>query len=157
MKLHTSCVWMYKLKAAVRFSHGCLTFARKAVARWSCRFARLSQVRPYGIRANFIGSRTFRSILVAAVQSMTLQGVRTTNVRVHTHVFGLQMPQDCRAITVLWFCALLHGCHKNATKSTTTNEIRMTDARLHLRQSCKSARPSCDSLSRERKTTVLVS
>ena len=58
-------------------------------------------------------------------------------------------------------CALLHGCRRNAAKRTTTLEalgsVRRTDARPHLGQACKSARPSCDCLARERKTIVRVS
>ena len=42
-------------------------------------------------------------------------------------------------------CALLHGCRKNATKRTNTDKVCIADARPHLQQSCKSARPSCDS------------
>ena len=47
--------------------------------------------------------------------------------------------------TVQSSCALLHGCRKNATKRTTTDKVCIADAWPHLRQSCKSARPSGDS------------
>ena len=76
-------------------------------------------------------------------------------LRACTRVLCLRMPRrGCP-------CALLHGCRRNAAKRTTTLEdlgsVRRTDARPHLGQACKSARPSCDCLAGERKTIVRVS
>ena len=41
-----------KREAAVRRSHDYLTFTRKAVARWSCKFARLTQEQTVCVEKN---------------------------------------------------------------------------------------------------------
>ena len=62
-------MWIFaKINAAIRCSHNCLALAHRAVARWACRFAKLSQVHPCISREIFIGSRTVHSILAAAMQ-----------------------------------------------------------------------------------------
>ena len=43
-----------KRKAAVRCSHDCLVFTRRAAVRCACKVARLSQVQPRDNRATFI-------------------------------------------------------------------------------------------------------
>ena len=55
-------------KAAVRYSHDCLVFTRRAVVRCASKVARLSQVPPRDNRANFISCPTVRGVIVVAVQ-----------------------------------------------------------------------------------------
>ena len=72
-----------KHKAAVRCSHDCLAFTRRAVVRCACKVARLSQVRPRNNRANFMSCLTVRSALAAAVQlhASSFHGFRATVLR----------------------------------------------------------------------------
>ena len=49
-----------KCKAAVRCSHDCLVFTRRAAVRCVCKVARLSQVRPRNNRANLMSCFTVR-------------------------------------------------------------------------------------------------
>ena len=82
---------------------------------------------------------------IAVMHARLLQNtqcIRATNVRALTHLFRLQMPQDCRAIIVQSPCASLHGCRKNASNHTTAHEVRTIVALPHLRQSCNAASTS---------------
>ena len=57
-----------KRKAAVRCSHDCLAFMRRAVVICACKVARLSQVRPRDNRANSMSCFTVHGVIAAAVQ-----------------------------------------------------------------------------------------
>ena len=49
--------------------------------------------------------------------------VCTTDLRVCTHIFVLQMLKDSSMITLQWPCTLLQGCSKNAAKCMATAAI----------------------------------
>ena len=51
-----------KRKAAIRCSHDCLVFTRRAAVRRACKVARLSQVQPRDNRATFISCLTIRGV-----------------------------------------------------------------------------------------------
>ena len=51
-----------KRKAAVRCSHDCLVFTRRAAVRCACKVARMSQVRPRDNCANFMSCLTVRGV-----------------------------------------------------------------------------------------------
>ena len=62
-----------------------------------------------------------------------------------------------RVLTLVIQMLCMSYSSKNSTNLSTTNEVCTTDSWTHLRQSCKSASPFCDSLAHECKTIVQAS